>query len=40
MAKAQISAEKIKQTRDAGGKRMEAVKQGLPAASLMASTKP
>ncbi|MGJ0622078.1 MAG: 50S ribosomal protein L1 [Methylocystis sp.] len=31
MAKAQISAEKIKQTRDAGGKRMEAVKQGLPA---------
>ncbi|MBY0561588.1 50S ribosomal protein L1 [Hyphomicrobium sp.] len=31
MAKAQISAEKIKQTRDAGGKRMEAIKQGLPA---------
>jgi large subunit ribosomal protein L1 len=30
MAKAQISAEKIKQTRDAGGKRMEAIKQGLP----------
>lgn len=31
MAKAQISAEKIKETRDAGGKRMLAVKQGLPA---------
>jgi len=31
MAKAQISAEKIKQTREAGGKRMEAIKQGLPA---------
>ena len=31
MAKAQISAEKIKETREAGGKRMEAVKQGLPA---------
>lgn len=31
MAKAQISAEKIKETRDAGGKRMEAIKQGLPA---------
>jgi large subunit ribosomal protein L1 len=31
MAKAQISAEKIKETREAGGKRMLAVKQGLPA---------
>ncbi|HET6390569.1 50S ribosomal protein L1 [Hyphomicrobium sp.] len=31
MAKAQISAEKIKETREAGGKRMAAVKQGLPA---------
>ncbi|XOC86223.1 50S ribosomal protein L1 [Hyphomicrobium sp. B1] len=31
MAKAQISAEKIKETRDAGGKRMLVVKQGLPA---------
>ncbi|MBS0250358.1 MAG: 50S ribosomal protein L1 [Proteobacteria bacterium] len=31
MAKAQISAEKIKETRDAGGKRMLTVKQGLPA---------
>ncbi|MBN9246105.1 50S ribosomal protein L1 [Hyphomicrobium sp.] len=31
MAKAQISAEKIKETREAGGKRMEAIKQGLPA---------
>ena len=31
MAKAQISAEKLKETRDAGGKRMFAVKQGLPA---------
>lgn len=31
MAKAQISAEKIKETRDAGGKRMMIVKQGLPA---------
>ncbi|CAA2140990.1 50S ribosomal protein L1 [Hyphomicrobium sp. ghe19] len=31
MAKAQISAEKIKETRDAGGKRMEAIKQGLSA---------
>jgi large subunit ribosomal protein L1 len=30
MAKAQISAEKIKETREAGGKRMLAVKQGLP----------
>ncbi|MBS0238899.1 MAG: 50S ribosomal protein L1 [Proteobacteria bacterium] len=30
MAKAQISAEKIKETREAGGKRMEAIKQGLP----------
>ncbi|MBN9352586.1 MAG: 50S ribosomal protein L1, partial [Hyphomicrobium denitrificans] len=31
MAKAQISAEKIKETREAGGKRMLVVKQGLPA---------
>ncbi len=31
MAKAQISAEKIKETRDAGGKRMLVVKQGLAA---------
>ena len=31
MAKAQISPEKIKETRDAGGKRMLAVKEGLPA---------
>ncbi|WP_045835868.1 50S ribosomal protein L1 [Hyphomicrobium sp. 99] len=31
MAKAQISAEKIKETRDAGGKRMEAIKQGISA---------
>jgi len=31
MAKAQISAEKIKETRTAGGKRMLAVKQGLQA---------
>ena len=31
MAKAQISAEKLKETRDAGGKRMFAVKQNLPA---------
>ncbi len=31
MVKAQISAEKIKETREAGGKRMEAIKQGLPA---------
>jgi large subunit ribosomal protein L1 len=31
MAKAQISAEKIKETREAGGKRMVIVKQGLPA---------
>jgi large subunit ribosomal protein L1 len=31
MAKAQISAEKIKETRDAGGKRMLVIRQGLPA---------
>ncbi|MFT3731221.1 MAG: 50S ribosomal protein L1 [Hyphomicrobium sp.] len=31
MAKAQISAEKIKETQEAGGKRMFAIKQGLPA---------
>jgi len=31
MAKAQVSAEKIKETREAGGKRMLAVKQGLAA---------
>ncbi|MES1179560.1 MAG: 50S ribosomal protein L1, partial [Hyphomicrobium sp.] len=31
MAKAQISAEKIKETHAAGGKRMFAIKQGLPA---------
>lgn len=31
MAKAQISAEKIKETREAGGKRMDAIKQGLQA---------
>jgi large subunit ribosomal protein L1 len=31
MAKAQISAGKIKETREAGGKRMLSVKQGLPA---------
>jgi large subunit ribosomal protein L1 len=30
MAKAQVSAEKIKETRKAGGKRMFAVKEGLP----------
>ena len=40
MAKAQISAEKIKETREAGGKRMLTVKQGLAArARRMASTK-
>jgi len=36
MAKAQISAEKIKETREAGGKRMAAVKQGLPAGKAYA----
>jgi large subunit ribosomal protein L1 len=36
MAKAQISAEKIKETREAGGKRMLAVKQGLPAGKAYA----
>ena len=30
MAKAQVSAEKIKETHEAGGKRMFAIKQGLP----------
>jgi large subunit ribosomal protein L1 len=34
MAKAQISPEKIKATRDAGGKRMLAVKEGLPAGKM------
>ena len=34
MAKAQISPEKIKETRDAGGKRMLAVKEGLPAGKM------
>jgi large subunit ribosomal protein L1 len=34
MAKAQISPEKIKETRDAGGKRMLAVKDGLPAGKI------
>ena len=34
MAKAQISPEKIKATRDAGGKRMLAVKEGLPAGKV------
>ncbi len=37
MAKAQISAEKIKETREAGGKRMLAVKQGLQPARPTAS---
>ena len=34
MAKAQISPEKIKETREAGGKRMLAVKEGLPAGKV------
>ena len=36
MAKAQISAEKIKETREAGGKRMLTVKQGLTAGKAYA----
>ena len=36
MAKAQINAEKIKETRDAGGKRMLAAKRGLPAGKAYA----
>lgn len=34
MAKAQVSPEKIKATREAGGKRMLAVKEGLPAGKV------